>query len=116
MGNKATSTAKRKAAAPPSDTTDLGAGRRNVRATRTGYYEHTVRQVGDVFVQDDAISPFSAKWMEEVDADEPEKITGSNAVIQQEHDRILSERSGSASGAPAGASSGSTGDANVLGD
>lgn len=85
--------------------------RRKVRATKTGYYEHTLRHPGDVFIQDDAISPFSEKWMEAVDEDEPERITGSNALIEQEHDRILRER------APGGASAGDpTGGQNVLGD
>lgn len=81
--------------------------KRKVRATRTGYYEHTIRNAGDVFIQDDAISPFSPKWMEEVDESVPEKITGSNAVIEQEHDRILRERTGNGAGP--------TGDANPIG-
>jgi hypothetical protein len=87
----------------------LGAGRRKVRATKTGYYEHTIRQVGDVFIQDDAISPFSEKWMEPVDEAVPEKITGSNEVIQKEHDAILRQKMNLGSGdAP-------TGDKNPLG-
>lgn len=68
------------------------ATRRKVRATRTGYYEHTIRNVGDVFIQDDEISAFSDVWMEKVDEETPERITGSNAVIAEEHDRILRQK------------------------
>jgi hypothetical protein len=84
-----------------------------VRATKTGYYEHTIRQVGDVFIQDDAISPFSEKWMEPVDDDVPEKITGSNAIIQQEHDAIVRQKLNLGSGDPTDASTGATGDKKV---
>lgn len=102
--------AKKKTADAPSAT------RRKVRATRTGYYEHTIRNVGDVFIQDDAISPFSDKWMETVDDDEPEKITGSNAIIQQEHDAIMRQKLNLGSGDTTDASTGSTGDKKVIGE
>lgn len=92
---------------------DIPRTRRKVRATKTGYYEHTVRQVGDVFTQDDAVSSFSDRWMEVVDEKTPEKITGSNAMIQEEHDRIIADRMAGASG---GASGKPTGNTNVLGD
>jgi hypothetical protein len=92
--------------------TETSATRRKVRATRTGYYEHTIRHPGDVFIQDDDISPFSDKWMEKVDDDEPERITGSNAIIQQEHDRILNDRV--TGNAAAGDATRGTGDASVI--
>lgn len=90
--------AKAKAEKTGEKVAEPGKGQRKVRATRTGYYEHTIRNEGDVFIQDDAISPFSDKWMEEVGEHVPERITGSNAVIEKEHDRILRERTGAATG------------------
>lgn len=37
---------------------------------------------------------FSAKWMEPVDEQTPERVTSHNAVLRQQHDELIRERAG----------------------
>ena len=60
-----------------------------VRALQMGYYEHMRRRVGDVFVIQSE-QEFSTRWMERVSDHTPERVTGANAAIRQQHDGILS--------------------------
>ena len=60
-----------------------------VRALQVGYYDHSRRRPGDVFVIADE-QAFSARWMERVPEQTPERVTGPNAAIRQHHDDILS--------------------------
>lgn len=119
--------------APPASTAKLEGGttkekpksvRRKVVAVKTGYYDHVIRNPGDVFIQDDAISPFSDAdrepehlgdkpgWMRVVSRDTPTKITGSNDVIRKEHDRIMREK---IAGGGVGPDTTGSGDEDVLG-
>jgi 2-phospho-L-lactate transferase/gluconeogenesis factor (CofD/UPF0052 family) len=50
-----------------------------VRATSKGYYDHAIRREGDVFVVDE--KDLSQKWMEKVDVDTPEKVSGAQEAI-----------------------------------
>jgi hypothetical protein len=53
-----------------------------VRATAMGYYGNLRRRVGDVFVLNEP-ELFSAKWMERVDADTPERVTTGPEELEQ---------------------------------
>lgn len=66
---------------------DARGERIKVRATKLGYYAHTRRHVGDVFVIDNA-DAFSRLWMERVDGSTPERVTGSQEHLTQEIDAI----------------------------
>src|SRR5436190_19944068 len=59
-----------------------------VRATQLGYYGDKLQRVGDVFTIAGR-HLFSAKWMEQVPPTTPERTTGSNASLRQEHDAFL---------------------------
>ena len=60
-----------------------------VRAIQMGYYDNARRRVGDVFVVQGE-HEFSTRWMERVSDHTPERVTGANAAIRQQHDGILS--------------------------
>lgn len=64
---------------------DHGTGREiteRVRATQIGFYDNVRRREGDVFTLSKA-SHFSAKWMERVAPDTPEKVTTSAQALRR---------------------------------
>lgn len=81
-----------------------------VRATRPGYYDEKRRRLGDVFsIQHDG--EFSAKWMERVPEDTPERLTtGQDELEQRRQEHLRAQRGGAAT--PPGPV---TGDRDVLG-
>ncbi len=76
---------------PPAATRTIGPIK--VRATVMGYYDNERKRPGDVFA---IKSPreFSKRWMEHVAADTPERTTGPNEALRQQHDEILAARHG----------------------
>jgi hypothetical protein len=86
-----------------------------------GYYDHTRRRPGDVFIIS-AARHFSSRWMRRVDPETPEKVTTPNEAIAREHDAIVAMRHATAQ--PAGMQVGRddvppnipTGDHNPLGE
>lgn len=99
---------------------------RKVRALKLGYYDDKRRRTGDVFlirepyqgeventlgeVEQTEIDEFSDKWMEDVDANTPERITTGRQALKEQHDAELAARRHS------GQRSGPTGNADVIGD
>lgn len=76
-----------------------------VRAIRMGYYRHSRRRAGDVFVIYNA-AEFSSAWMEYAGSSDPEKITTGQQELEKQRretleDRIAKKKAG-------------TGDADVL--
>jgi len=64
-----------------------------VRAIETGYYDYGRRRPGDVFTINGE-QDFSARWMEKVDPNTPDKVSGSQDEINRQHDEILAARGG----------------------
>jgi hypothetical protein len=77
-----------------------------VRATKLGYYGNARRRVGDVFsIRSE--HEFSAKWMERVPDETPERLTSGHDELEQqrqEHLRAQRERAGTPAPTPTGAS------------
>jgi len=72
----------------PKRPSQMPGGGIKVRATKVCYYDDARRRVGDVFrIRDE--SEFSDKYMEKVDARQPERTTTGQQVINQQHDEIL---------------------------
>lgn len=69
----------------------LPKGRFKVRALALGYYDHIRRRIGDVFVLASA-RDFSDRWMEQVDASTPERITTGVEELRKQHDEIIAAR------------------------
>ncbi len=89
----ASSTARTSNVRPPQIPTTRTVGPVRVRATQLGYYDNERKRPGDVF---SIASPalFSKRWMEHVDPRTPEKTTGPNEALRQQHDEILGARHG----------------------
>lgn len=67
-----------------------------VQAFRMGIHNHGRRRVGDVFTVRE--QEFNKSWMQRVDPEVPERITGPREALQQAHDETLGAR---VSGRPA---------------
>lgn len=63
-----------------------------VQATRRGYYDVTVREVGDVFVlianeSQTVEEQFTESWMESVPEETPERVTSSQEALLRENEQ-----------------------------
>jgi len=54
-----------------------------VRATQLGYYDHTRRRIGDVFMIHSE-QDFSTRWMERVPSSTPEKVTSMTEALKRQ--------------------------------
>lgn len=68
---------------------------RTVRAQQTGFYDNARRRPGDVFRCTGPVP----EWAELVDNGTPERTTGPQAVIKQQHDETLAAMAGATRGA-----------------
>lgn len=76
----------------PPEPMNVSARGPKVRATDLLYYGLVRRRVGDVFrLQDE--QHFNPKCMERVSQGTPETVTGPNAALRIEHDRIIGAKS-----------------------
>lgn len=64
-----------------------------VRATKLGFYNNLRRREGDVFVLRDS-NQFSKKWMEEVPASTPNRVTTGNQDLKRQHDETIGQTFG----------------------
>jgi hypothetical protein len=60
-----------------------------VKEKQIGFYDNSRRREGDVFLIKGE-HEFSSRWMERVALATPERTTGPNAAIREQHDQILS--------------------------
>lgn len=78
--------ARKRVAEPEAEERDLGPLMR-VQATHVGYIDNVRRREGDVFDVHEA--EFSDRWMERVDDNTPERLTGPAASLKRIHDEAL---------------------------
>jgi hypothetical protein len=67
-----------------------------VRATAIGFYDNRRVRLGDVFLI--AEGDYSPRWMEKVNANTPEQITGANAFLLQQSAEIAGDARGALPG------------------
>jgi hypothetical protein len=75
-----------------------------VRATAIGFYDNRRVRLGDVFMIAEA--DFSKNWMEKVNANTPEQITGANAALLQQSMEIAGDARGALPGVGGGPAEG----------